>query len=194
MRYYLILLFIPLLPGCKNTNNKMTERSRWPENITPPVAAKITKELTAHNDTRRDDYYWLNDRTNKEVIGYLEAENAYTNSMMEGTKDLQAKLFAEMKSRIKEKDESLPFFKNGYWYYNKFEEGYQYPVTARKKESLSANEEVLLDQNKMAEGYKYFSVGGYTVSDNNELIAYTTDPVSRRLYNLQFKNLKTGEM
>ena len=172
----------------------MNEKYSWPEDLKPPLATKIEKELTAHNDKRSDEYYWLNDRKNPEVIKYLEAENLYTDSMLAGTKTLQEKLYTEMKSRIQEKDESLPFFENGYWYYNRYEEGFQYPVTSRKKGQLTAPEEVLLDQNKMAEGLKYFKVGGYAISDNNTLVAYTTDTVSRRLFNLQFKDLQTGKI
>jgi oligopeptidase B len=112
--------------------------------------------------------------------------------MMSGTKDLREKLYLEMKGRIKEKDESLPYKDNGYWYYSRFEEGKQYPVYCRKKETLDAPEEVMLDQNKMAEGFKYYSIGGTAVSDNNELLAFTVDSVSRRLYGLQIKNLLTG--
>lgn len=165
---------------------------KWPEGITPPVAEKHPKEFTAHGDTRIDDYYWLNERENPKVIDYLKAENAYLDTMMSGTRALQDKLFAEMKGRIKEKDESLPFKNNGYWYYSRFEEGKQYPIFCRKKETLEAAEEIMLDQNKMAEGFKYFSIGGRVVSDNNELLAYTADSVSRRLYGLRFKNLATG--
>ncbi len=167
---------------------------QWPEGIKPPVAAKNSKEFTAHGDVRKDEYYWLNQRENTKVLDYLKAENAYLDTMMSGTKALQEKLFAEMKGRIKEKDESLPFKNNGYWYYSRFEEGKQYPIFCRKKETLEAPEEIMLDQNKMAEGFKYYSIGGRAVSDNNELLAFTVDSVSRRLYGLRFKNLVTGEV
>lgn len=167
---------------------------KWPEGVTPPVAEKHPKEFKAHGDTRVDDYYWLNERENPKVIDYLKAENSYLDTMMSGTRAFQEKLFAEMKGRIKEKDESLPFKNNGYWYYSRFEEGKQYPLFCRKKETLEAPEEIMLDQNKMAEGFKYYSIGGRIVSDNNELLAYTVDSVSRRLYGLRFKNLVTGEI
>ncbi|RYG02839.1 MAG: S9 family peptidase, partial [Chitinophagaceae bacterium] len=172
----------------------MKEKYNWPEDLQPPFASKISKELNAHNDIRVDEYYWLNNPEDPDVIRYLEAENAYTEAMLAGTKSFQEKLFTEMKSRIREKDESLPFFENGYWYYNRFEEGFQYAVVARKKQVLTATEEVLLDQNQMASGLQYFKVGGYTVSDDNRFLAFTTDPVSRRLYNLQFKDLQTGQI
>ncbi|WP_276486004.1 S9 family peptidase [Paraflavitalea pollutisoli] len=177
-----------------NQSSQTMHSYKWPEGVTPPVADKHPKEFKAHGDTRIDDYYWLNERENPQVIDYLKAENAYLDTMMSGTKALQDKLFAEMKGRIKEKDESLPFKNNGYWYYSRFEEGKQYPIFCRKKETLEASEEIMLDQNKMAEGFKYYSVGGRSVSDNNELLAFTADSVSRRLYGLRFKNLVTGDV
>ncbi len=165
---------------------------KWPADVTPPVAEKEPKEFVAHGDKRMDEYYWLNQRENPKVLDYLKAENAYLDTMMSGTKDLRDKLYNEMKGRIKEKDESVPYKDNGYWYYSRFEEGKQYPLYCRKKESLDAPEEIMLDQNKLAEGFKYYSIGGTAVSDNNELLAFTVDAVSRRLYGLQIKNLKTG--
>jgi oligopeptidase B len=190
-----LFFFACLTAGCTNIDNteNMREQYKWPD-IEAPVAKKIPKKLVAHNDERTDEYYWLNDRKNPEVIKYLEAENAYTDTMLAGTKTFQEKLFAEMKSRIREKDESLPYYDNGYWYYSRYEEGLQYPFTARKKGLLTAAEEVLLDQNALADKLPYFSVGGFSVSDNNELLAFTTDKVSRRLFDLQFKNLKTGKL
>ncbi|WP_242696509.1 S9 family peptidase [Longitalea luteola] len=165
---------------------------QWPGDIKPPVADKEPKELVAHGDKRIDDYYWLNQRENPKVLNYLKAENAYLDTLMSGTKELREKLFQEMKSRIKEKDESLPYKDNGYWYYTRYEEGKQYPIFCRKKETLEAPEQIMLDQNVMAEGFKYYSIGGRAVSDNNELLAFTVDSVSRRLYGLQVKNLVTG--
>lgn len=179
------------IAACNQTPPNM-QSYEWPKDIPTPVAAKNPKEFTAHSDKRIDDYYWLNQREDEKVLTYLKAENTYLDTMMSGTKKLQEKLFLEMKGRIKEKDESLPFKNNGYWYYSRFEEGKQYPIFCRKKESLTAPEEIMLDQNKMAEGFKYYSIGGRSVSDNNELLAFTVDSVSRRLYGLQFKNLVTG--
>jgi oligopeptidase B len=179
--------------ACNQSSTTM-KPYEWPKDLKTPVVDKEPKEFKAHGDVRIDNYYWLNQRENAKVIDYLKAENAYLDTMMSGTKALQEKLFAEMKGRIKEKDESLPFKNNGYWYYSRFEEGKQYPLFCRKKETLDAPEEIMLDQNKMAEGFKYYSVGGRVVSDNNELLAYTVDSVSRRLYGLRVKNLKTGEI
>lgn len=191
MRNILLLLMAASLVAFKQPSPKMNT-FQWPAGVTPPTVAKEPKEFTAHGDKRIDDYYWLNQRENPKVLDYLKEENAYLDTMMSGSKQLREKLFAEMKGRIKEKDESLPYKDNGYWYYIRFEEGKQYPIFCRKKESLTAAEEVMLDQNKMAEGFKYYSIGGRAISDNNELIAFTVDSVSRRLYGLQFKNLVTG--
>lgn len=188
------LLITPLIAGCNQNPSKMNQAYQWPENISTPTVEKKAKDFLMHGDKRVDEYYWLNERENPKVIDYLKAENAYVDTMMSGTKELQEKLFQEMKGRIKEKDESVPVLNNGYFYYNKFEEGKQYPIFCRKKGSLDAPEEIMFDQNKMAEGHKYYSVGVIRISDNNELAAFTTDHVSRRLYNLQIKNLTTGEV
>lgn len=190
-----LLVIAPIVAaGCNQNPSTMNQAYQWPANIPAPTVEKQAKELLAHGDKRVDEYYWLNQRENPKVIDYLKAENAYVDTMMSGTRELQEKLFQEMKGRIKEKDESVPSLNNGYYYYNKFEEGRQYPIYCRKKGSLNAPEEVMFDQNKMAEGHKYYSIGTIKVSDNNELAAFTTDHVSRRLYNLQFRNLTTGEI
>ncbi len=171
----------------------------WPQNIAAPVADKKPKELIAHGDIRQDPYYWLNDYFKKgadssNVVKYLEAENKYYDTMMAGTKALQEKLYNEMKGRIKEKDESVPYFKNGYYYYNRTVEGKDYYVSCRKKGNMSAPEEVLLDVNKMAEGHNYFRVGGTAVSPDNKLFAYGVDTVSRNEFTIYVKNLETGEL
>ncbi|HLU81553.1 MAG TPA: hypothetical protein VK010_05710, partial [Flavobacteriaceae bacterium] len=118
----------------------------------PPKAKKIPKKLEKHGDVRIDDYYWLRERENPEVIEYLEQENAYNDQMTAHTKQFQKDLFEEMKARIKEDDESVPYKFNGYWYIVKYETGKDYPIYVRKKESLDAEEELLFDCNKMAEG------------------------------------------
>ena len=127
------------------------------------------------------------------VVEYLKAENAYLDTMLSGAKKMREDLFAELKARIKEKDESVPYKDNGYWYYRRFDEGKQYPVYCRKKEKLDATEEIVHDANKAAEGKPYYNASGLVVSDNNELLAIGEDDVSRRLYKLRFKNLQTGE-
>ena len=163
------------------------------EKIEPPVAKKIMKELTIHGHTRVDNYYWMNERENPEVIAHLEAENAYKDAVMKHTEPLQEKLFEEIKAKIKPENESVPYKKNGYYYYYKQLPGKEYDVNCRKKGSLDAEEEVILDENELAEGQEFFMLGGLSVSPNNKLIAYGVDTVSRRKYTIHFKNMETGE-
>ncbi len=188
-----------LLVSCKNNDTVKKESVKWPEGVTAPVAEKKIKELTAHGDTRIDEYYWMNDYFKKgtdstKVVDYLKAENAYLDTMMSGTKKFQEELFAEMKGRIKEKDESVPVLNNGYYYYSRTEEGKQYYKYCRKKGSLDAPEEILLDADKMAEGAGYFSATGFSISPDNKLMAYGIDKLSRRQYTIYIKNLETGEL
>lgn len=152
------------------------------------------KELTIHGDTRTDNYYWLNQRENPEVTEYLEAENAYAKTKLKDTEELQDKLFKEITSRIKPKDESVPYFLNGYWYKRSFNEGDEHAVFVRKKEKDSDKEDILLDGNKMAEGLAYFDIGSFAVSEDNNLLAYSTDTVSRRKYTIYIKDLRTGKI
>ena len=160
----------------------------------PPVAAKKPVELEIHGDIRVDNYFWLNERDTDEVLDYLNAENAYNEEMTSHTKPLQEKLFEEMKGRIKEDDSSVPYKKNGYWYITRYEIGKNYPIYARKKESLDAEEEILFDCNKEAEGFEYFKMTGLSVSPDNKLIAFGVDTLSRRKYTIRIKNLETGEI
>ena len=164
------------------------------KNMTPPVAAKNPKSLVIHNDERIDNYYWLNNREDKNVIQYLEEENAYTKGMMKHTEKFQKDLFKEMVGRIKQTDLSVPYKMRDYWYYNRFEEGKEYPIYCRKKGSLDAKEEIMLDVNSMAKGSSYYDVAGLSVSPDNTLLAYGVDNVSRRKYTLYVKNLVTGEV
>lgn len=159
-----------------------------------PVAKKIPKKLITHNDIRIDNYYWLNDRENPEVIQYLDEENAYTKEQMRSTDLLQKKLFEEMKSRIKEDDESVPYKFNQYWYTTKYIKGGEYPLYIRKKDSLEAKEEIMFDVNAMAKGHKFYQIGSVSVSPDNTMACYSVDTVSRRIYTIQIKNLVTGEI
>jgi len=159
----------------------------------PPKAEKIPKELTLHGDTRIDPYYWLNERDNPKVIEHLKAENAYKDAVMKHTEGLQDKLYNEILGRIKKTDMSVPYLDNGYFYYSRFEEGDDYPVHARKKGTLEAEEEVMLDVQEMSKGHSFYSVAGLSVSQNNDYLAYGVDTVSRRKYTIQIKNLSTGE-
>lgn len=160
--------------------------------IIPPRAKKITQELNTHNEIRIDDYFWMKDRQDPEVIKYLEEENGYNEQMTAHTKQFQQELFDEMKSRIKEDDASVPYKHNGYWYYVRFETGKDYPIYARKKETLEAPEEILFNVNIMAEGHSYYKLTGVNVSPDNKLVAFGVDNVSRRKYTIQIKNLETG--
>nr|WP_157494041.1 S9 family peptidase [Fulvivirga imtechensis] len=160
----------------------------------PPKAEKIEKHLTAHGQTRIDYYYWLNNREDQKVIDYLEAENAYTDTILSHTKGLQDKLFEEIVGRIKQTDESVPYKSNGYWYYTRFEEGQEYPIYCRKMGGMDGEEEVMLNVNIMAEGHEYYQVTGLNVSLDNKLLAFGVDTVSRRKYTIYVKNLDTGQL
>ncbi len=159
-----------------------------------PIAEKIEKELTIHGHTRIDPYYWLRDRENPKVIEYLEAENKYKDEMLQDTEKFQEKLFDEIVGRIKKDDSSVPFRDNGYYYYTRFEKDKEYPIHCRKKGSMVAEEEILLEVNEMAEGHDYFAIGGKSISPNNKLMIYGVDTVGRREYSLYIKNLETGEL
>lgn len=162
--------------------------------IQPPIAKIIPKRLEKHGDVRIDNYYWLKERENPEVIDYLNQENKYYQKSTEHTKDFQKALFEEMKARIKEDDQSVPYFYNGYWYITRFEIGKGYPIYSRKKESLDAREEILFDCNEMAKDFPYFKMTGLSVSDDNKWISFGIDTVSRRQYTIQIKNLETNEI
>ncbi|MFY7743058.1 MAG: S9 family peptidase [Flavobacterium sp.] len=164
------------------------------DNLVPPMAAKKDTVLEKHGDKRIDSYYWLNDRENPEVIQYLKDENAYYEKMTAHTKDFQQQLFDEMKARIKEDDESVPYLYNGYYYITRFEKGKEYPIFSRKKGSLTAKEEIMFDCNEMAKGKAYFKLSGLNVSEDNKLVSFATDETGRRIYTLQVKNLETGEI
>jgi len=164
----------------------------WPD-AHPPRAGKVPAEFVAHGDARVDDYAWLNRRDDPKVLAHLRAENEYFDRMTAPLRPLQEKLFGELKGRIKERDASVPFRDNGYWYSSRFQEGWPYPVYVRQKGTLDAPEEVLLDVNRMAEGHAYINVAGRYVSDDNSVLATFVDTVSRRLYDLKFKDLRTGE-
>jgi oligopeptidase B len=163
------------------------------KNMNPPKAEKIKKILTEHGSTRSDDYFWLNEIDNPKVIEYLKAENDYTDLRMKHTEALQDKVYNEIIGRIKQDDSSVPYKDNGYFYYTRYEDGKQYPVYCRKKETLEAPEEILLNVNLMAEGHEYFNVTGLSVSMDNKYLAYGNDTVGRRKYKICIKNLETGK-
>ncbi|HRO47108.1 S9 family peptidase [Agriterribacter sp.] len=171
----------------------------WNMDIKPPVAAIKEHQRTLHGDTITDHYYWMIDYFKKgpdstEVINYLNEENAYLDTMMSSSKVLREKLYEEMKGRIKEKDESVPVLKNGYFYYTRTEDGKQYYKYCRKKGSLDAPEEILLDVDELAKGHPYYAATGFNVSEDNKLLAFGVDTVSRRQFTIYIKNLETGEL
>ena len=149
---------------------------------------------TLFDDTRTDPYAWLRDRNDPDTIQYLEAENAYTKAMMKSTEELQAKLYAEMLGRIKQTDLSVPVKREEFFYYTRTEEGKQYAIYCRKKGSLEAAEEILLDGNILGEGQKYFRVGNFAVSPNHRLLAYSVDFEGDETYTIRVKDLETGAL
>ncbi|CAA6825835.1 MAG: Protease II (EC, partial [uncultured Sulfurovum sp.] len=162
--------------------------------MNPPKAKKIPKTLSKHNHERIDNYYWLNDRENSEVIDYLNAENAYTKEQLKPTEALQKELYDEMIAKIVKDDSSVPYEMNGYWYYARYEDGKDYPIYCRKKEKLESDEIIILDVNVLAEGHAYYAVGGLSISPDNKMLCFGVDNVSRRIYTLYFKSLETGEI
>ncbi len=166
--------------------------------VTPPppapMAKKIPKTTEIHGMTLVDNYFWLREKANPEVLSYLEAENSYTDSVMKPTEGLQAALYKEMVGHIKETDENVPYREGEYFYYSRTVQGLQYPIFARKPKTLSATEQVTLDANELAKGLKYLGVGAYSVSDDGNYLAYSTDTTGYRQYTLQIKDLRTGKL
>ena len=165
-----------------------------PSAINPPIAKKIRKELETHADVRIDNYFWMNNREDEQVINHLKRENDYCDAMLAHTKDFQKDLFEEMKSRIKEEDSSVPYKYNGYWYITKFEKVKNYPIYSRKKETLEAEEELLFDCNKMAEGESYFKLVGISISPDNNKVSFGIDLTGRRNYTIYIKDLTTDKL
>jgi len=159
-----------------------------------PRAKQIPIELIKHDDVRIDEYYWLNQRENPDVIDYLNKENAYLKQQMAHTEDFQKSLFEEMKGRIKEQDSTVPYKLNGYWYITHYEKGKDYPIYTRKKETFDAEEEIIFDCNEMSKGYEYFKLGSISISPDNTMASFSTDTLSRRIYTIKIKNLITGEI
>ncbi|HPF12505.1 MAG TPA: S9 family peptidase [Flavobacteriaceae bacterium] len=186
---FILTITVIFAAACNQTHKKDPAMA-----LQPPKADKKEKHLEIHGDVRVDPYYWLNERDNEEVIDYLERENDYYNRMTAHTEGFKKALFEEMKSRIKEDDESVPYFYNGYYYITRYETGKDYPIHARKKGSLDADEEIMFNVNDMAEGYAYYSLRGINVSPDNKWVAYGVDTLSRRQYTIFIKNLETGEI
>ncbi len=161
---------------------------------TPPMAEKKPKTTKIHGTTLVDNYFWLREKSNPQVMEYLRAEDAYSQAAMKPTAALQEKLYKEMLSHIKQTDVNVPYRWGNYYYYSRTEEGKQYPIFCRKQGSLEAKEEVILDQNELAKGQKFMSVGAFNPSDDGNLLAYSTDNTGYRQYTLHVKNLITGEL
>ena len=171
--------------------------------LQPPKAKKEVTTFVKHEDKRIDPYHWMrlsdeqkdkgaSDEKTKEVLDYLEEENAYFKNQMADTVDLQQNLFEEIKSRIKEDDESVPYFKNGYYYVTRYEKGKQYPIFTRRKDSMDSPEQILFEVNEMASGFEYYKLGGISISPDNKWALFGVDTVSRRQYDLKLKNLETN--
>jgi oligopeptidase B len=185
-KFVLGLLFLSM-------STLLTAADKPTSEITPPVARKIHTENTINGGHLVDDYRWLRDKSNPEVERYLQAENAYADSVMKPTAELQKKLYDEMVSHIKETDVNVPYKQGEYFYYSRWEKGKQYPILARKKGSVEAPEEITLDMNQLAQGEKFMAVGAYEVSDDGNLLAYSTDNTGFRQYRLHVRDLRTGK-
>jgi oligopeptidase B len=164
------------------------------QTLKPPIAARRPHRVESPNGVRQDDYYWLRDdtRSNTGVLEYLKAENAYTDSMLAHTKSLQEQFYAEILGRIKQDGSSVPYQKRGYWYYQRFETGKEYPIYARRRGTLDAPEEVMLDGNEMATGHEFFEIGDWKVCPDGRLLAWAEDTAGRRQFTLRFKDLESG--
>ncbi|HEY3166087.1 MAG TPA: oligopeptidase B, partial [Candidatus Binatia bacterium] len=158
------------------------------------MVKKIPTKLEKHGHVRVDNYYWLRERDNPEVIKYLNEENQYAAEEMAHTRSFEEKLFEEIKGRFKQTDMSVPYRRDDYFYYTRYEEGKEYPIYARKRGSLDQPEEIMLDANVLAEGHEFFSIGGWAVSSAQDFLAYAVDTQGRRIYTAYLKNLTTGEI
>ncbi|MCA1613842.1 MAG: S9 family peptidase [Acidobacteria bacterium] len=176
------------------TTTMAQDNGNNPPPPTPPVAAKNPKAQTFHGEDLTDNYFWLREKTSKEVLSYLEAENAYADAMTKDLAPFQDKLYKEILARIKQTDTQVPYRDRGYYYYTRTIEGKQYPVYARKKGSLTAPEEITLDVNAMAGGHKFYSIGNYSISEDGNLLAYSVDTTGFREYTLHIKDLRTGKL
>jgi oligopeptidase B len=193
---YLLVCCAIMITSCN------TEKKEVSEQIAPPKAEKSAKELSGN---RIDNYYWMKlsdeqknatqkDEQTQKVINYLNSENEYLKTKTRHTEELQRKIYNEIVGRIKQTDESVPYKDNGFWYYTRYEQGQEYPIYCRKKETLNAPEQILLNVNEMAKGHDYYSITGLSVSEDNLFLAYAEDSVSRRRYTIYVKNLRTGKL
>ncbi len=189
-----LFLFAALFSTYTADYSALAQSNGGPAAPNPPMAEKKTKTTNIHGETLVDDYFWLREKSNPAVISYLESENAHTDAIMKPTEALQEKLYKEMVGHIKETDLSVPYRFGKYFYYTRTEQGKQYPIYCRKLGTLEAKEEILLDQNELAKGHKFFSIGAFAVSDDGNMLAYSTDTSGYRQFKLQIKDLKTGQL
>ena len=189
MRRQDVAFLIPIVAAALSAPAILARQSA----LEPPMAAKKPRSVEIHGYTLKDDYFWLREKSSPEVVKYLEAENAYTEATMKGTKAFQESLYAEMLGRIKQTDLSVPTRIGNFFYYSRTEEGKQYQYMCRRKGSMEGAEEILLDLNKLAEGLKFLSLGGYVASDDGNMLAYSTDTTGYRQYTLHVKDLRTGQ-
>jgi len=185
----LLLIGIPFFFTLRGTMAQTIDTS-----IKPPEARKIEKDTNIHGEVLVDNYYWMREKTNPDLIHYLEAENAYTNALMKPTEAFQGALYQEMLSHIKETDVNVPYREGDYFYYSRTEQGKQYPILCRKHGSLTATEEIILDLNELAKGQKFLGLGATEVSNDGNLLAYTIDNTGFRQYTLYIKDLRTGQV
>ena len=197
-----VAIGVVLMSGCgRNPSDQAggtpsTENPAPASNVAPPVAVKKPHDVVGPNGIKRqDEYYWLRDdtRKNPEMLAYLNAENAYADSLMAPLKNSREKIYQEIIARVKQDDSSVPYFERGYWYYTRYEPGKDYPIYARRKGSMQVAEEIMLDGNAMAAGKEFFQVGDWVVSQDNKLLAYAEDTSGRREYVIKIKNLETAE-
>lgn len=201
MKYlWLALATSAMVGGCSNVaptkdEVQLDEIMTLNTETAAPIAKKVPHELTAHGVTRVDNYYWMRDdaRKDPEVLSHLEKENAYLETVLAPLSDTRERLYEELVSRIQKDDSTVPVLDNGYWYYTQYSGDNEYPIFIRKP-TLESQDEVLLDVNKLAEGHDYYSVGTVAVSSNNQLMAYSEDTVSRRIYTIKVRNIATGEL
>jgi oligopeptidase B len=211
-RSVFILISVFFMASCQNKSVDTTTNLNYHKselmsksNITPPTAPVDSFKMTLHGDTRIDPYYWMKlsdkqkeakkpDAQTQKVLDFLNAENSYRSQMMAHTDSFQVRLFEEIKARIKQNDESVPYKDNGYFYIRKFEEGKEYPIYTRKLGDLKGKEEIMLDCNLEAKGHSYYNATGISVSPDNKILSYSEDTVSRRQYVVRFKDLATGKL
>ncbi len=191
-----IICILNTLTSCSEQISKPTNKitqSMHNNNLQIPIAQKIPHQLEIHGDKRIDPYYWLRDRDDQKVLDYLHSENAYTEQILKPTEALQEEIYQEIVGRIKKDDNTVPYKNNGYYYYTRYEKGKEYRIICRKKETLDADEEILLDENTLAKPYAYYRIGSSSVSPDNRIIVYGEDTLSRRIYTLRFKNIASGQ-